>query len=92
MIAENIANKEEKLAVIGLGYVGLPIALAFAKKIKVVGFDINPDRVNMMKESIDPSKELESEEFENSDIKFTAEIEDLKDSKFYIVDVPTPID
>ena len=52
MIAEKIANKEEKLAVIGLGYVGLPIALAFAKKTKVVGFDINQERVNMMKENM----------------------------------------
>ena len=77
MIAEKIANKEEKLAVIGLGYVGLPIALAFAKKSKVVGFDINQERVNMMKENIDPSKELAPEEFDNCDIEFTANIEDL---------------
>lgn len=92
MIAEKIAKKEEKLAVIGLGYVGLPIALAFAKKTKVVGFDINQERVNMMKENIDPSKELAPEEFADCDIEFTADIEDLKDSKFYIVAVPTPID
>lgn len=92
MIAEKIANKEEKLAVIGLGYVGLPIALEFAKKTKVVGFDINPERVEMMKNNIDPSKELEASEFEGCDIQFTANIEDLRDVKFFIVAVPTPID
>lgn len=92
MIAEKIAKKEEKLAVVGLGYVGLPIALAFAKKAKVVGFDINADRVQMMQNSIDPSKELDSSEFEGCDITFTANINDLKDCNFYIVAVPTPID
>ncbi len=92
MIAQKIAKKEETLAVIGLGYVGLPIALAFAKKAKVVGFDINPERVEMMKNNIDPSKELEPSEFEGCDITFTANIEDLRDVKFYIVAVPTPID
>lgn len=92
MIAEKIANKEEKLAVIGLGYVGLPIALEFAKKTKVVGFDINQERVDLMKNNIDPSKELEPSEFEGCDIEFTADINDLKDVKFFIVAVPTPID
>ena len=92
MIAEKIANKEETLAVIGLGYVGLPIALAFARKAKVIGFDINQERVDMMKNNIDPSKELEPSEFEGCDIEFTANIEDLKKAKFYIVAVPTPID
>jgi UDP-N-acetyl-D-galactosamine dehydrogenase len=92
MISERIARKEEKLAVIGLGYVGLPIALEFAKKISVIGFDINADRVEMMKNRIDPSKELEQEEFDGCDIQFTANIEDLKEATFYIVAVPTPID
>lgn len=92
MIYQKLVNKEAKLAVIGLGYVGLPIALEFAKKIKVVGFDINADRVEMMKKNIDPSNELEPEEFEGCDIEFTADIEDLKDVQFYIVAVPTPID
>ncbi|MBL56996.1 MAG: UDP-N-acetyl-D-galactosamine dehydrogenase [Flavobacteriales bacterium] len=91
-MAEKIAKKEEKLAVVGLGYVGLPIALAFAKKAKVVGFDINADRVRMMQNNIDPSKELDSSEFEDCDITFTANIDDLKDCNFYIVAVPTPID
>lgn len=87
-----IMNKEAKIGVIGLGYVGLPIALAFAKKVPVVGFDINAERVEMMKNNVDPSDELEASDFENSDIEFTADIQDLKDVKFFIVAVPTPID
>jgi UDP-N-acetyl-D-galactosamine dehydrogenase len=89
---QELLNKKEKLAVIGLGYVGLPIALEFAKKLKVVGFDINADRVNLMKQSIDPSEELDASDFDGCDIEFTANIEDLADVKFFIVAVPTPID
>ena len=87
-----LLNKETKLGVIGLGYVGLPIALEFAKKIKVVGFDINEARVDLMKQNIDPSKELEKKDFEGCDIEFTASIDDLQDVSFFIVAVPTPID
>lgn len=87
-----LINKEAKLAVIGLGYVGLPIALEFARKIPVIGFDIKADRVEMMKNNIDPSRELPSEAFEGCDINFTADIEDLREANFYIVAVPTPID
>lgn len=87
-----LINKEAKLAVIGLGYVGLPIALEFAKKIPVIGFDIKEDRVEMMKNKIDPSRELPSEAFDNCDIKFTAKVEDLQEANFFIVAVPTPID
>jgi UDP-N-acetyl-D-glucosamine/UDP-N-acetyl-D-galactosamine dehydrogenase len=86
-----LVNKEAKLAVIGLGYVGLPIALEFAKKIKVVGFDINKERVQLMRNNIDPSNELDASEFEGADILFTADIEDLRDVNFFIVAVPTPI-
>jgi len=89
---DKLLNKEAKLAVIGLGYVGLPIALEFAKKMKVVGFDIKPDRVEMMKQGIDPSNELPKEAFENCDILFTHKPEDLADVNFFIVAVPTPID
>lgn len=91
-IYDKLINKETKLAVIGLGYVGLPIALEFARKIKVVGFDINSQRVDMMKNHIDPSKELESEAFEGTDILFTDKVEDLNDCTFFIVAVPTPVD
>ncbi len=87
-----LVNNEAKLAVIGLGYVGLPIALEFAKKMPVIGFDIKEDRIEMMRNKIDPSRELESEAFEGCDIKFTANIEDLREVDFYIIAVPTPID
>ena len=91
-IYQKLVDKQTKLAVIGLGYVGLPIALEFARKIKVIGFDINQQRVDLMREKIDPSRELESSAFENCDIHFTADIDDLKDVTFFIVAVPTPID
>ena len=87
-----ILKKETYLAVIGLGYVGLPIALEFAKKVKVVGFDINSKRVDMMKNKIDPSGELSSKDFEGADIEFSCQLEDLKKVNFFIVAVPTPID
>ena len=92
LIYQRLLNKEDKLAVIGLGYVGLPIALEFAKKIKVVGFDINADRVELMNNGIDPSKELKASAFDGADIQFTANIEDLRSCTFYVVAVPTPID
>lgn len=91
-IYNKLLSKDAKLAVIGLGYVGLPIALEFARKIKVVGFDINQERVDLMKNKIDPSNELVASDFEGCDIEFTADINDLKDVQFYIVAVPTPID
>lgn len=80
------------MAVIGLGYVGLPIALEFAKKISVIGFDINAGRVGLMKQKIDPSNELESSAFDGTDIEFTNSIEKLSEANFYIVAVPTPVD
>ena len=91
-IYDKLILKEEKLAVVGLGYVGLPIALEFSKKIDVIGFDINPDRVDLMKNNIDPSNELVSSDFDNCSIEFTSNLEDLKDVKFFIIAVPTPID
>ncbi len=89
---QELLDKKTKLAVIGLGYVGLPIALEFARKVSVVGFDINAKRVELMKQGIDPSNELESSDFEGRDITFTANVDDLKDCTFYIVAVPTPVD
>lgn len=89
---QQLVKKEKKIAIIGLGYVGLPIALAFAKKISVIGFDINAQRVELMKKNIDPSNELDAVAFENCDIQFTANIEDLRAASFYVVAVPTPID
>lgn len=88
----DILNKKKKIAVIGLGYVGLPIALEFAKKVSVIGFDINKSRVEMMRNHVDPSGELDTLAFEGCDIEFTDSIEVLKNANFFIVAVPTPID
>jgi UDP-N-acetyl-D-galactosamine dehydrogenase len=85
-----LLNGETKLSLIGLGYVGLPIALEFARKIKVVGFDIKPDRIALMKKGIDPSNELKTEAFRNTDILFTSDPRDLKEASFHIIAVPTP--
>jgi UDP-N-acetyl-D-galactosamine dehydrogenase len=89
---QELLNKEKKLAVIGLGYVGLPIALEFARRVSVIGFDINPKRIEMMRNGIDPSNELEKEAFEGCDIQFTDDLEVLKQASFFIVAVPTPVD
>jgi UDP-N-acetyl-D-galactosamine dehydrogenase len=89
---QELVDKKAKLAVIGLGYVGLPIALEFARKISVIGFDINEKRVGMMKQGIDPSNELEKEAFDGCDIVFTNSLDVLREAKFFIVAVPTPVD
>ena len=81
-----------QMAVIGLGYVGLPLALEFARKLKCVGFDIKQNRVNMMNANEDPSGELSRSAFSNKHISFTANVNDLAEAKFYIVAVPTPVD
>src|ERR1700755_1918602 len=91
-IYEELLAKKAKLAVIGLGYVGLPIALEFARKISVIGFDINARRVDMMRAGIDPSKEVGPEEFKDRDIVFTNDIEVLREARFFIIAVPTPVD
>lgn len=89
---QELIDKKKSLAVIGLGYVGLPIALEFAKKIKVIGFDINAERIELMKKNIDPSNELDAAAFENCDIEFTNQLAVLKTANFFIVAVPTPVD
>lgn len=89
---EQLLQKQTSLAVIGLGYVGLPIALAFAGKVRVIGFDINARRIAMMQNGEDPSGELEAADFTGCDITFTHNPEDLRQASFYIVAVPTPID
>jgi len=85
-----LLTKKTKLSVIGLGYVGLPIALEFAKQIQVVGFDIKPERIELMKKGVDPSNELTSESFENTDIVLTSDPSILKTASFHIIAVPTP--
>ena len=88
---QRLLDKDATLAVIGLGYVGLPIALAFARHLRVIGFDIHAGRVEQMKQGIDPSEELDKEAFDGCDITFTADPADLKAAQFYVVAVPTPI-
>jgi len=89
---KELIDHKAKLAVIGLGYVGLPIALAFSRKISVIGFDISAKRIDMMKQGIDPSNELEKEAFDGCDITFTDSLDVLREANFFIVAVPTPVD
>ncbi len=91
MIYDKLVKKEAKMAVVGLGYVGLPIALEFAREISVIGFDINQKRVDLMRQNIDPSNELPSSSFEGCDISFTATVEEMGEAKFFVIAVPTPI-
>lgn len=91
MYAE-LVKKETKLALVGLGYVGLPIAMAFARKLSVIGFDIDEKRLDQLQHNIDPCNELPASEFENKEIEFTASLAKLREASFYIVAVPTPID
>ncbi|QHA93681.1 nucleotide sugar dehydrogenase [Bacillus sp. N1-1] len=88
---ESIVNKEEKISLIGLGYVGMPIAVAFAKKINVLGFDVNESKINAYKSGIDPTKEVGNEVIKNTSVDFTSDEERLKEAKFHIVAVPTPV-
>jgi UDP-N-acetyl-D-galactosamine dehydrogenase len=92
MMLQDLKDKKKKISVTGLGYVGLPLALAFAKKFPVIGFDINEERVNLMKNGIDPAKELDAQAFEGADIVFTTNPADLRQAHFHIVAVPTDVD
>lgn len=87
-----LKNKKKAISVSGLGYVGLPLALEFARHYKVIGLDINKERIEMMKKHIDPSNELDSSAFEGCDITFTADPADLAQAHFHIIGVPTDID
>ena len=89
---ETLKNKKAKISVLGLGYVGLPIALELARHFSVIGFDIREDRIELMKKGIDPSKELTAENFAGRDITFTTNPHKLKEARFHIIAVPTPID
>ncbi len=90
-IYERLCKKEATIALVGLGYVGLPIALEFAKSFKVIGYDINDDRVDMMKNGVDPSGELSKDSFKNVDIQFTSVSETLDKADVIVVAVPTPV-
>jgi UDP-N-acetyl-D-glucosamine/UDP-N-acetyl-D-galactosamine dehydrogenase len=89
---QDLLDKKKSIAVIGLGYVGLPIALEFARKFRVIGFDINEQRVSLMRQGVDPSHELESSAFAGTDILFTSNRADLDQAHFYVVAVPTDVD
>ena len=91
-IFQKLASKKAKLAVVGLGYVGLPLAIEFSKRFSVIGYDINDSRIKMMNLGIDPSKELPASAFSGNDIVFTSDVEVLKEASFFIVAVPTPVD
>lgn len=88
---EKILNKQERISVIGLGYVGLPIAIAFGKKAAVIGFDVNEAKIKMYKTGIDPTNEVGNEDVENTTVEFTSGEKMLKEAKFHIVAVPTPV-
>ena len=89
---EKLVNKEEKLALIGLGYVGMPIAVAFAQKgLNVIGFDLNEAKINLYKSGIDPTKEVGDEVIRNTTVEFTADEAKLREAKFHVVAVPTPV-
>ncbi|NDV54327.1 nucleotide sugar dehydrogenase [Parabacteroides sp. 52] len=89
---KKLINKEAKLAVIGLGYVGLPLAMAFAAKLSVIGFDINEERLTSLREGRDPDHEVDPDAFTGKDILFTSSATSLQEASFFIIAVPTPID
>ncbi len=88
---EKIVAGEEKIALVGLGYVGMPIAVAFSKKVKVVGFDLNAKKIELYKNGIDPTNEVGNEAIKACTVDFTADENKLKEAKFFIVAVPTPV-
>ena len=88
---ERIVSGEEKIALVGLGYVGMPIAVSFAKKVKVIGYDLNKEKINMYKQGIDPTKEVGNEGIKETTVEFTDDEKKLQEAKFIIVAVPTPV-
>ena len=88
---EDLVNGKEKLSLVGLGYVGMPIAVAFARKIKVVGFDLNEKKIDLYKSGIDPTNEVGNDVIRNTAVEFTADPAKLRNAKFHIVAVPTPV-
>ena len=88
---QRLVEKEEKLSVIGLGYVGMPIAVAFARKLDVIGFDLNENKIKLYQNGTDPTHEVGDEEISKTTVGFTAYEDDLRNAKFHIVAVPTPV-
>lgn len=91
MLYDDIVGKRESISLIGLGYVGMPIAVAFAKKVKVIGFDLNEAKIQLYKSGIDPTNEVGDEIIKTTNVEFTSNEEDLRRAKFHIVAVPTPV-
>lgn len=90
-IFERLINHKEKLSLVGLGYVGMPIAVAFARKVEVIGFDLNIQKIDLYRSGIDPTKEVGDSAIRNTTVRFTADERELKEAKFHIVAVPTPV-
>ena len=88
---DKIKNREEKISIVGLGYVGMPIAVAFAKKTDVIGFDISKEKIELYKNGLDPTKEVGDDAIKETSVEFTADESKLKEAKFHIVAVPTPV-
>jgi UDP-N-acetyl-D-galactosamine dehydrogenase len=88
---EQIVNREEKISLVGLGYVGMPIAVAFAKKVDVIGYDYNATKIELYKNGIDPTNEVGNEVIKNTTVHFTNDEAMLRQAKFHIVAVPTPV-
>lgn len=88
---EKIVNGEEKLSLVGLGYVGMPIAVAFSKKVKVVGFDLNAKKIELYKSGVDPTNEVGDDAIKSCTVDFTSDETKLREAKFHIVAVPTPV-
>jgi UDP-N-acetyl-D-glucosamine/UDP-N-acetyl-D-galactosamine dehydrogenase len=88
---EKIVNREEKISLVGLGYVGMPIAVAFAKKADVIGFDVNEPKIELYNNGIDPTKEVGNDVIKNTTVEFTSDESRLREAKFHIVAVPTPV-
>ena len=88
---KKILSGEETLSLVGLGYVGMPIAVAFARKVKVLGFDLNKKKIELYKSGIDPTKEVGDEVIRHTTVEFTSDPSRLKEAKFHIVAVPTPV-
>ena len=91
MLYDKLLKGEESLSLVGLGYVGMPIAVAFAKKIKVIGYDLNEEKIKLYKMGIDPTKEVGNDTIKNTKVYFTSDEKDLRKARFHIVAVPTPV-
>ena len=88
---ERIIRKEEKIALVGLGYVGMPIAVAFAKKADVIGFDLNEEKIDLYRQGIDPTNEVGDKAIQDTTVLFTSDEGQLDNAKFFVVAVPTPV-